>query len=270
VTGYGVPDGDMPSLPWPLRQDESKMTDAALAALLAGKESPADAVAGLQPVADVLASLRAGPSSEELAGEASAMTEFRRVTGVSAQTQLSHRRRPSVLSSLLKAKVAAAAVVLLGAAATAAYANVLPASLQRLAHDAIDAPAAAGSHPDAHPAKTGTPVGPNAAGKAAFGLCTAFADAKDHGNATQKAVAFRNLAKAAGGAGNIATYCASVPHPGASSPAGQASGHATGKPSAHPTAHAHPTPHAQPTPHPTGQPAAHPTPHPTGQPAANS
>ena len=257
----------MPSLPWPLRQDESKMTDAALAALLAGEESPADAVAGLQPVADVLASLRAGPSSEELAGEASALTEFRRATGMSAQTQRSHRRRPSVLSSLLRAKVAAGAAVVLAAAATAAYANVLPAPLQRLAHDTIEAPAAAGSHPDAHPGKTGTPVGPNAAGKAAFGLCTAFADAKEHGNATQKSVAFRNLARAAGGASNVASYCAAIPHPGASSgagnPTGKPSAHPTGRPSAHPTPHptgkpsAHPSPHSHPTPHPTGKPAGH-------------
>lgn len=233
------------------------MTDAALAALLAGERSPADAVAGLQPVADVLASLRAGPSSEELAGEASALTEFRRVTGVSAHTPLSHRRRPSVLTSLLRVKVAAAAsVAILGGLVTAAYADALPAPAQKLAHEAIGAPESANSHSDANHGKTGTPVGPKASGEAAFGLCNAFAEANEHGDAAQKGVAFRNVAKAAGGASNIASFCAAVPHPGASSesqkPGEKPTSHPTGKPSAHPTPHSHPTgkPTALPTPHP--------------------
>ena len=167
---------------------------------------------------------------------------------------------------MLRAKAAAAVAVVavLGGLATAAYADALPAPMQRLAHDTIGAPDAAGSHPDAHHAKTGTPVGPNAAGKAAFGLCTAFADAKEHGNAAQKAVAFRNLAKAAGGASSVAGYCAAIPHPGASSDPrkshGRASSHAAPHPTGQPTSH--------PTPHPTGKPSAHPhpTPHPTGKP----
>jgi hypothetical protein len=245
----------MPSFPWPMRQDEPPMTDAALAALLAGERSPADAVAGLQPVADVLASLRAGPSSEELAGEASALTEFRRVTGVSVQTLRSHHRRPSVLTSLFRVKVAAAAAVaLLGGLVTAAYADALPAPAQKLAHEAIGAPQSANSHSDASHGTAA--VGPDATGKAAFGLCTAFSHAKAHGDASQQAVAFRNLAKAAGGASNIASFCAAVPHPGASSesqnPGAKPTSHPTGKPTALPTPHSHPTgkPTALPTPHP--------------------
>src|SRR6266849_1338015 len=123
MSGSGVPDGDMPSFPWPMHQDESDVTDVGLAALLAGK---ADAVAGLQPVADVLAALTADATSEELANEASALAEFRRAVGVSAHQQRPHRRRPTVLKSLLSAKAAAAVgtiAVLLGGAATAAFAN---------------------------------------------------------------------------------------------------------------------------------------------------
>lgn len=246
----------MPSFPWPMRQDEPPMTDAALAALLAGERSPADAVAGLQPVADALASLRAGPSSEELAGEASALTEFRRVTGVSAQTLRSHHRRPSVLTSLFRVKVAAAAAVaLLGGLVTAAYADALPAPAQKLAHEAIGAPESAGSQADNH-AKAGSAVGPDVTGKAAFGLCNAFNEAKEHGTAAQKGVAFRNLAKAAGGASSIASFCAAVPHPGSSSepqnPGAKPTSHPTGKPTALPTPHAHPTgkPTSRPSPHP--------------------
>lgn len=240
------------------------MTDAALAALLAGERSPADAVAGLQPVADVLASLRGGPSSEELAGEAAAMTEFRRAVGVSARTLRSHRRRPAVLTSLFRAKVAAAAAVaLFGGLVTAAYADALPAPMQKLAHEAIGAPESARSHPDAH-GKTGTPVGPKASGEAAFGLCNAYDAARDHGDARQRGVAFRNVAKAAGGAGHITSFCAAVPHPGASSESQKPGG----KPSAHPTP-SHPgKPSSHPTPSHPGKPTSHPHPHPSPSPTS--
>ena len=76
--------------------------------------------------------------------------------------------------------------------------------------------------PQATPARTDA-VGPDATGPAAFGLCTAYAHAKAHGTASQKAVAFRDLAAAAGGAAKIAAYCAAVPHPGSSQPGQPAS-----------------------------------------------
>jgi len=252
MSGSGVPDGDMPSFPWPMHQDESDVTDVGLAALLAGK---ADAVAGLQPVADVLAALTADATSEELANEASALAEFRRAVGVSAHQLRPHRRRPTVLKSMLSAKAAAAVgtiAVLLGGAATAAFANELPAPLQHAAHEAIGAPDAK-THSGAHQSKTPARVGPDATSHPAYGLCTAFSDAKADGDAAQKAVAYRNLTAAAGGAGKIAAYCAAVPHPGASH--SQQGDH--GKPAAHPSAHGKPT--ALPTPH--GKPTALPTPH---------
>jgi len=63
-------------------------------------------------------------------------------------------------------------------------------------------------------------------------------DRADNGNAadksaSDKSVAFRNLATAAGGVNKIAAYCAKVPHPGASE-AGRSSTHPSGKPSTHP------------------------------------
>jgi hypothetical protein len=71
-------------------------------------------------------------------------------------------------------------------------------------------------------------VGPDAKGPAAFGLCTAWSHHRTTGTATTEttdtSVAFRNLAKAAGGEAKIAAYCATVPHPGAGKGAGKGIG----------------------------------------------
>jgi len=151
-----------------------------------------------------------------------------------------------LLNSLLSGKAAAVAAVVaicVGGAATAAYAGKLPGSAHQSAHHTVGAPAADPSHHHGRAAsKAGTPVGPNAAGHAAYGLCTAYAHASAQGNAGQKSVAFRNLVKAAGGADNVAAYCKAVPHPGASQ---SRSSHRTRKPTSHPA-------------HPTGKPTSHP------------
>jgi hypothetical protein len=167
-----------------------------------------------------------------------------------------------LLTSLISAKlaaIAAAAAVALGSAAAAAYAGALPAPAQKLAHDTIGAPAA---RPGPHPAHPATPVGPDPAGHAAYGLCTAYAHLKAQGSAKQKAVAFRNLATAAGGAAKITAYCAGIAHPGAT-PSSPPASHPTDKPTSHPT--------GKPTSHPSGKPTSHPTggkptSHPTGKP----
>ena len=54
------------------------------------------------------------------------------------------------------------------------------------------------------------PVGPDATGPAAHGLCTAFA----HGGLNATSTAYASLASAAKGASNIATYCATIPKKG--------------------------------------------------------
>ena len=252
MTRRDVSDGDMPNFPWPNRRDASWIDDAALAALLAGTELPPDGGAELRPVADVVAALKAPPGSDELAGEGVAMAEFSHRFGSSVLPHCrSRRRRPTLVTSLLSAKaaaVAAIAAVAVGAAATtAAFAGVLPDPLQQFAHQTFGAPAAhQDKAPAAHPAGSATPVGPNAHSQAAFGLCTAYKQATANGTAEQKAVAFRNLVKAAGGAANVAAFCAAVPNPGASS-----SPHPTGPPSTQPT--------GPPSTHPTGPPSTHPT-----------
>jgi len=135
----------MLSIPQPQRQDGSAVTDADLAALLAGEGVPA----GLRPVADILAALTAEATAGELAGEARALAEYRCRAGA-PEARRQARLGPAVLVPRISSKVAAAAagvVVLLGGVATAAYADVLPAPIQRLAHDTIGAPYAPGARP---------------------------------------------------------------------------------------------------------------------------
>ena len=129
----------MPNIPQSPLQDGSAVTDADLVALLAGER---DVAPELQPVADVLAALCAEPGLGELVGEARAVAEFRRRTGVPAPRRHA-RRRTAGLTSRLSVKAAAgaaAATLVLGGAATAAFANMLPAPIQRFAHDFIGAP----------------------------------------------------------------------------------------------------------------------------------
>ena len=165
-----------------------------------------------------------------------------------------------MLASLLSAKLAAAAAVTLGGVTAAAYAGVLPPSVQNIAHHTFGVPPA---HPSTRPVLPATPVGPDGTGPDAHGLCTAYAHLKAHGSAEQKAVALRKLAAAAGGAAKVTAYCAGVAHPGTSA-SGTPASHPAGKPSALPshTKAAHPT--GEPSSHPTGKPSSHPS----GKPAS--
>jgi hypothetical protein len=263
----------MPNMLWQGHQDAPECSS--LTALLAGMELPAGAPAELQPVADALAALRAGPASDELHGEAVALAAFRdQVTVPDASQrrdrQPGRRRRPA-FSPLLSARAAAAAVaaaLCIGGVATAAYTGTLPAPVQQLAHAAFGAPpAAGGTHTGAH---SGTiQASPGAASHAALGLCTAWAHARAHGSAGQRAAAFRNLAAAAGGAAKVAAYCATVAHRGTSlspgppamrTPATHPTPNGQGKPTTHPTPHGPPThgPTTHPIPHASGRPTTHP------------
>jgi hypothetical protein len=245
----------MPIFPWSGRGGVPPVGDPVFDALLTGNLPPEDAAGGLRPVAETITALNAAPAASELAAEASARAVFRGAVGRSAEPVRPRRRRPSLLTSLLSAKLAAAAAaaaVALGGTAAAAFAGALPASVQKLAHETIGAPAV-------HHSAPATPVGPRATGNAGYGLCTAYAHQKAHGTARQKAVAFRNLAAAAGGAANVTAYCAAVAHPGAT-PSGRPTGHPSGRPTGKPASH----PTSPPAGHPTGKPTSHPTGKPTG------
>jgi hypothetical protein len=125
VSDEGVPNDDMPNFLQPAARDGLPFSDAALAALLAGAE-PAEPMPGLQPVADVLAALRSGPTGNELAGEASTLAEFRRSASVVAAHTPHRPRRVTSLVGARAAVAAAVAALSLGGLATAAYAGILP------------------------------------------------------------------------------------------------------------------------------------------------
>jgi hypothetical protein len=260
MTGRGVSDGDMPIFPWSARGGVPPVGDPAFDALLTGNLWPEDAAEALRPVAEAITALKAAPAGSELAAEGRALAVYRAAMGRSAEPVRTRRRRHRLTSRLSArlAAVAAAGAVALGGAAAAAYAGALPAPVQKFAHETIGAPAV-------HRGAPATPVGPRATGKAGYGLCTAYAHLKADGTARQKAVAFRNLATAAGGAANVTAYCAAVAHPGAAA-SGRPAGHSTGRPAGHPTGKPAGHPTGKPTEHPTGKPPDHPAGKPTSTP----
>ncbi len=232
MTDPGVPHNDMLSFLWRSRMDIPQIGDEALDALLAQDRGPEETAAPLRPVADVLAALQAAPSQGELAGLDPVLAEFRGAGGMPAGFHRSRRRRPALLRTLLSVKVAGAvAATVLGGNVAAAYAGVLPAAVQEIAHNSIAAPAASAKPSPHQTHHAGAPVRPDPAGPAAHSLCTAYSHAEAHGSA-QQAVAFRKLAATAGG-GKVAAYCASAPRPGAGThgkPASHATGRATSRP----------------------------------------
>lgn len=260
--------------------------------------SPADHTA----LAPLLTALTAPATPSELDGIAPTLVALRaaRVTSVTSRPFTPSRRRPSMITTLAGAKLGATIAgiaVGLGGAATVVYVSAnVPLSGTHATASPTTVPAAsttdatgtadptetetpeatetpdATKTPDATetPDATATAVGPDATGPAAHGLCTAWRAITSHSNGQGKAmdsIAFANLAKAAGGADQIAAYCATVAAPGASGT------HATGKPSAArgrsataPKGKPQSAP-TKPQSAPTGKPTTLPTPtsHPTGR-----
>jgi hypothetical protein len=257
----------MPNFTGPSRQDAPWISDAVLAALLAGAELPPDSPPQLRPLAEALTKLAGQPVGDELADEANTLAAFREHFGAPGPAHhVSRNRRPRQRSRHLPLRAAAAVATILGLGglATAAYAGALPAGLQRLAHDLIGAPAAG-----ALPATKPSLAIPGASGRPGYGLCTAWAHAKAHGTHKQQAVAFNELAAAAGGPGNVTAYCAAAartPSP-SSRPAPTPSQH-SGKPTGLPTPHGSSKPTVLPTPRGSSKPTGLPTPRPSGQPSA--
>jgi hypothetical protein len=137
----------------------------------------------------------------------------------------------ALVTSKIAAGLLAGGTIAAGGTATAAYTGTLPAPLQQTSHELIGAPAPAavsttaepkpaaashgkgskaadaqGTQPDA------TPVGPDATGPAAFGLCTAFTN----GGLDPASTAYKSLTDAANGSAGVAADCKSVPVPGQS------------------------------------------------------
>jgi hypothetical protein len=66
--------------------------DPSLAALLKWAEFPASSAPEMQPVAEVLAALTAGPADDELAGEAAALAAYRNQASVPRPATRARRR----------------------------------------------------------------------------------------------------------------------------------------------------------------------------------
>lgn len=234
-----------------------------MAALLAGAELPPGAAPELGPLAQALAGLRGQPARDELAGEAETLAVFRSQFAAPGSAHPPTARKRVRLPWPLTARAAAAATVLgLAGAATAAYAGVLPTAVQRLARDILGAPP-----PGAQPV-TGASL--PTTGHSGYGLCTAWAHARERGTHQQQAAAFGKLAAAAGGAGSVTAYCATVPSPGttpAHLPTVLPTPRGPGRPSAVPTPRGSGRPTAVPTPRGPGKPTAVPTPRGPGEPA---
>jgi hypothetical protein len=229
MTGPRDSDDEMPTFPFP---GPARPDVRAIDALLAGTCQPEEAPAELRPVAEVFAALRAPADRREVAGWGQALAAFREGPGLPDASSRSRWRRPRLIAAPLGTRLAAAAgvavVAVLGGGVAAAYTGNLPVALQKVAHDTIAAPGVRETRAAPTPGGSGHPVGPQATGSAAYGLCNAY----QHANASQRAVGFRNLINAAGGRDRVDAYCASVQHPGAPNPPG----HRAGQPS--PPAHA--------------------------------
>ena len=237
-----------------------RVQDDHLDAFMADDAPPA----AVQPL---LRALAADPHSDELSGLSEALGHYRDAFPVPS-TAARTTWRTRMLSPHFGVKVGTAVAGLtlaLGGTAFAAYSGSLPSAAQNLAHRVIGAPAAPPtSVPPQHPSATSsesedaasatesaraaasgsaTPVGPDASGPAAFGLCTAWTAHQSNGASVnaEDSVAFKNLATAAGGSDKIAAYCATVMQPSSSSrPEGRPSNlstvsHPTGRPSTLPT-----------------------------------
>jgi hypothetical protein len=251
----------MPIFSSPGPRDVPMIADASLAALLAGAELPAGAAPELHRLAQALAELNGQPAGDELAGEAETMAAFRQWFGAEGIAPRPQARNPRRLRPR-RAWAAAAAAAVLGftGIATAAYAGDLPAGMQRVAHAVIGAP-----DPDGRPSARSTKVPP---GQVGHGLCTAWANAREHGARRLQAAAFRKLTKAAGGAGKVTAFCLKAGPPGTSSshaPHSASTRRGSGKPSGLPTPHGSGKPSGLPTPHGSGKPTDLPAARPAGQ-----
>ena len=147
-------------------------------------------------------------------------------------------RRPR-LSARVAAIGAAVVVSLGGAAAAAAYTGALPGMQHRFAPHHPAPPAGPPHQSPGQPTTESTSAAPGTRP----GLCAAYQHALAAGRPGQQRKAFKKLVVAAGGAGNVTSYCAGVAEP-QPTPGGQATHPAH---PAHPTHPAHPAHPAHPS-----------------------
>jgi hypothetical protein len=196
--------------------------------LVEGRLDPASIPPGYRGLAQLLAAAAAPAAPQELAGERRVMATYAAVR--SHPPTLFPRRSPvpSKVFTIKAAAAALAAVLSIGGIAAAATGllpdQASPAAKKATAtttgaaaagHELGQAAAAnlAGTEQAGSTAGQGreAAVGPDATGAARAGLCRAWqaGQGADHGR-RMDAVAFQALADAAGGADQVAAYCAEV------------------------------------------------------------
>jgi hypothetical protein len=262
MTGGGVWD-DMPTPPWPADGELPAPGDAAFDALLDHAPLPDGSTAPLHQLAAAFGELYAAPVDDAAAAEQYAMALFRGAAGRPADAQPARITQPAQVAQVaparpagrrgwrprLSARIAAigavALVTLGGAAAAAAYTGALPDVLHQFTRHHPATPAATGPGSPAQPATESRSAAPGPA----RGLCAAYRSAVAHGSPRAQRTAFRKLAAAAGGAGNVTSYCAGVAEPRPTPGSQQSHPTHPAHPShgAHPTHPAHPTHSAHPT-----------------------
>ncbi len=198
--------------------------------MFAGAVTPEDAPPGFAVVAGAIRAARAEVSRGAHAVDGAVVAELaaavRRGSGVTSDAESRPGRFNSMLGKLLTVKalgIALPAMALTGGVAAAATGS-LPGPAQSavsgaLSHVGISVPGPGGhsknhgNAPAGSPsAPSSTPVGPDATGNAAFGLCQAFGSGNQGNNS--KSTAYRNLQAAAAAKGEtVAQYCAAVTPP---------------------------------------------------------
>ena len=228
----------------------------------------AAALAGQDPLADLLAAAAAPARADELAGERAAMTAFRMAHRVPTTQPRSRSMIKTAIGKILTAKAAAVlAATAIGGVAVAASTGNLPT--QRDADAAAQSSQRAepslptqASHATGRPSTAGTSGDHSAAPSPSLvGLCVAFsAAAGDNPGKAMENPAFTALFTAAGAKDKAAAYCTKLL---ASTPNQGTAGSSTSRPSGVPTTH----PTGAPTSHASGAPSTHPTSSPTSPPS---
>jgi len=230
---------EMPRPPTDPDADPLALDEETVERLLAGDLPPSQVPPGYAQVAALLAATTAEPTPEELAGQAEVLAELRAVTW-RPRRATAHTRRAARPPRRRWAGLAAAALVgalVTGGVAAAATGN-LPGPVQNVARSILDTAGGVGPGTPTMPApastsRASTPgsvqagqstrptgatgPGPATTGAAAApnpnleGLCQAYlaSEGTEQGKKLE-ATAFQDLAKLAGGAGKIPSYCEEI------------------------------------------------------------
>ena len=220
----GALEPDMHPLLGSLEGAPSAADQDTLERLQEGRLEPASAPPGYGGLARLLAAATAPAAPEELAGEQRALAEFTAVMRSTPPTLVPRRIAVPSKAFTMKAAAAALVAVLSVGGIAAAATGLLPGQASPVADREAATTAADAAGQGLGAAAT---VELDAAAQA--GLCRALQDGQgaDHGSPADTP-AFQALAAAAGGAGNVISYCEDLTAGAGGSADGQGAGSAVG------------------------------------------